>query len=325
MRTKLLVVLVLLVLIVLARLCLFAVDRSEFVYLTQFGRHVATYDGADDAQAGLHLRWPWPVQTVVRVDRRLQVLDLPAAELVTEDPRDGGTVDKTLAIDAYVVWRVPDAAAAERFIVAVGTPERAREILRDRVRGRLGAAVARMQLEDLISDRPNRVDTEREKLRSRLLEPYGGATPGDGIEIVDVRLRRLNYPAQVRQAIFERIKSERNLKVAYEESRGKSEAEDIKSRTETDVSIQLEAARAKNKTARAAADAQAARILNPAISQDEDYYFELKRREIGELSLDGRKRIYSTGAFDFFFPFLRRPPAAPAGMKGPAGPIEEDR
>src|SRR2546430_8650678 len=85
---------------VLARLCLFTVDRTELVYLTQFGRHVATFDGADDEQAGLHFRWPWPVQSVLRVDRRLQVLDLPAAELVTKDPRQGGTVDKTLAVDA---------------------------------------------------------------------------------------------------------------------------------------------------------------------------------------------------------------------------------
>src|SRR5437660_114268 len=98
MRKKLVLVLGAVVLAVLVRMCLFTVDRSEFVYLTQFGRHVATYDGADEDQAGLHFRWPWPVQTVVRVNRRLQYLDLPPAELVTEDPRTG-TIDKTLAID----------------------------------------------------------------------------------------------------------------------------------------------------------------------------------------------------------------------------------
>src|SRR6266700_3819482 len=133
MRKKVLVLVLVVLLAVVARLCVFTVGRTEFVYLTQLGRYVATYDGADDAQAGLHFRWPWPVQTVVRVDRRLQVLDLPAAELVTEDPREGGTIDKTLAIDAYVVWRVPDADAVERFIFTVGTAERAREILRDRI------------------------------------------------------------------------------------------------------------------------------------------------------------------------------------------------
>jgi modulator of FtsH protease HflC len=53
---------------------LFTVDRAEYVYLTQFGRHVATYDGRTDA--GLHLKWPWPIQSVVRYDNRLQFFDL---------------------------------------------------------------------------------------------------------------------------------------------------------------------------------------------------------------------------------------------------------
>src|SRR5437016_4240210 len=77
------------------------VDRTEFVYVTQFGRHVTTYDGARDEDAGLHGRWPWPVQSVQVLDRRLQVFDLPATELLTHDPR-GQTIDRTLTITPYV-------------------------------------------------------------------------------------------------------------------------------------------------------------------------------------------------------------------------------
>src|SRR5262245_5578777 len=171
MTRKTLVILALILLLVLGRMCLFTVDRTEFVYVTQLGRHVATLDGANDEQAGLHLRWPWPIQTLTRIDRRLQVLDLPAAELVTEDPTEGGTIDKTLAIDAYVVWRVPDATAVERFILTVGTPERAREILRDRIRGRLGAAIARMKFNDLFSEEAGVVERQRDRLRRQLLRP----------------------------------------------------------------------------------------------------------------------------------------------------------
>src|SRR5262245_58372518 len=236
MRRRVVVLIPCVLLAVLARLCVFTVDRTEFVYLTQFGRHVATYDGADDDQAGLRFRWPWPVQSVLRVDRRLQVLDLPAAELVTKDPRQGGTVDKTLAVDAYVVWRVPDAEAVERYITRVGSVERAREILRDRFRDRLGAAISRTPIQDLISEKPGHVDQQREWLRWQLLQPGsdvlgsvggGGAAlvvresllpegPGDGIEVVDVRVRRLSYPDQVRQVIFDRIRSERKRKSTYE-------------------------------------------------------------------------------------------------------------
>src|SRR5216683_4094781 len=94
------------VLFVVARLCVFTVDRTEFVYRTQFGRHVQTYDGAG-GDAGLHVKWPWPVESVQRLDRRLQYFDLPGAELMTRDPKRN-TIDKTLALDAYVCWRIPD-------------------------------------------------------------------------------------------------------------------------------------------------------------------------------------------------------------------------
>src|SRR5437867_796869 len=148
MGRKSAIVLTLVLLAALLRLCLFTVDRTEFVYVTQLGRHIDTHDGSIPEQAGLHVRWPWPFQSLTRIDRRLQVLDLPAAELVTEDPSETGTIDKTLAIDAYAVWRIPDGDAVNRFIVTVGTAERAREILRDRLRGKLGAAIARMHFND---------------------------------------------------------------------------------------------------------------------------------------------------------------------------------
>ena len=62
-------------LVVLVRMSVFTVDPTEFAYVTEFGAPVATYDGARDEDAGLHFRWPWPVQSVRRLDRRLQYLD----------------------------------------------------------------------------------------------------------------------------------------------------------------------------------------------------------------------------------------------------------
>lgn len=305
MGRKTAIVLSLVLLAVLLRLCLFAVDRTEFVYVTQLGRHVVTHDGSIDDQAGLHVRWPWPVQSLTRIDRRLQVLDLPAAELVTEDPSETGTIDKTLAIDAYAVWRIPNADAVNRFIVTVGTAERAKEILRDRLRGKLGAVIARMRFNDLISTEKDRVDQQREQLRRQLL-PEEGVLSGDGIEIVDVRVRRLNYPAQVRQANFDRMISERNRKAEAYRSRGKTEAENIKSASEAKVNVELAQARARNDVKRGKADAESDTILNSAISKDADYYAELRRREIGDIALDGNKKVkvWSTQLFRLMFPAI---------------------
>ena len=107
MRFKIILSLAVLLLVAAVVLpsALFTVDRTEFVYLTQFGRHVATFDGANDAEAGLHFKWPWPVQSVVRYDNRLQFFDLQETQLLTKDV-ERGTVDKPILIGAYVCWRV---------------------------------------------------------------------------------------------------------------------------------------------------------------------------------------------------------------------------
>src|SRR5262245_58352729 len=218
------------VLLVLARMCFFTVDPTEFVYVTHFGQPVAIYDGSlTDTDAGLHVRWPWPVQSVQRLDRRLQVFDLPAAELLTHDPV-GKTVDKTITVEAYVCWRIADKEGVDRFIKRVGTPERARDILGQRVSSELGALVGQIRMDDLIvvdekagalPAQPGKVEKTLELLRQRLLTGRdtgdgpetdglrGQARKDYGIELVDIRLRRFNHPASARDAIFERIRKER--------------------------------------------------------------------------------------------------------------------
>lgn len=310
-----------LVLAALGRLCLFTVDRTEFVYVTQLGRHVATHDGAVDEQAGLHLRWPWPIQSLTRIDRRVQVLDLPVREHVTVDASEAGTIDKTLAIDAYVVWRIPDAAAAGQFILTVGTMERGREILRDRYNSQLGAAIPRMKFSELVSAQAGVVDRQREQLRRQLLpDTSAGVAPENGIEILDVRVRRLNYPGQVRSAIAQRIISERSRKAAVYTSRGNTAAANIKSESDAKISIDTADAVNRNKEKRAAADAAADLTLNEAISKDREYYAELKRREIGDLAMEkGKVKVWSTQLFRLFFPALpplegTKPPAKNGGQ-----------
>src|SRR6266478_1457774 len=110
---------ILAVLIVWSLSCLFTVDQAEYAFVTQFGRPVAMLDGA--TAAGLHFKLPWPIQSVQRLDRRVQLFDLPPAELLTHDPQ-GGTIDRTLDVEAYVVWRIDGSAGVDRFLRTVGTP-----------------------------------------------------------------------------------------------------------------------------------------------------------------------------------------------------------
>jgi membrane protease subunit HflC len=326
MRFKLLFLLLLVGLIVLARLSLFTVDRTEYVYLTQFGRHVRTYDGAADDDAGLHFKLPWPIQSVQRIDRRLQYFDLPGAELLTRDPQRN-TIDKTLTIDAYVCWRVADAEAVDRFIRSVGTPEGARQILGQRINSELGAAVSRMQLDDLISieahkdhaDR-KRVDVEREGLRDRLLNGDAGkglaatARAEYGVEVVDVRLRRTSHPPAVREAIFERIRSEREKKSTDYRSQGEQKAADVKSESERRVSEMKAQAEAEAIRLRGLADAEADAIRNEAQSKDPQFYAFLKKLEDYQKILGDSKTMLLLSTHRELFDVLFNPPN-PAPMK----------
>jgi membrane protease subunit HflC len=322
MRLRWLFVLALLGLALLARLCLFSVDRTEFVYLTQFGRHVATYDGADADQAGLHVKWPWPVQSVQSLDRRLQYFDLPGAELLTRDPKRN-TIDKTLTIDAYVCWRIADAGGVDRFLRSVGTAAGAQAILGQRVNSQLGAAVGQMELDDLISTDPNRVDEGRRQLRHRLLEDgsSGGkslaaaAREDYGIEVVDVRLRRLSHPPAVRDAIFERIRSERQKKVADYQSEGEKQAADIRSAGERRVAELKAEAEAEALRLRGRADAEADRIRNEAARLDPQFYAFLKKLEDYRRILGDNKSVLLLSTHREIFDTLFHPPSpgAPNG------------
>ena len=319
-------------LLVVVRQSVFTVDRTEFVYLTQFGRPVATFDGALAADAGLHFKWPWPIQSVTRIDHRLQHFDLLGAELLTQDP-EGSTIDKTLTIDAYVCWRLPDKDRVDQFIRAVGTTEQAKTLLRQQVSSELGAAITRMAMDDLISVEPGRVDKHRELLRARLLAGRGvGAEPTlvgpglqrraldeYGIEIVDIRLRRINHPPAVSDAIYQRIKSERRKKVADYESQGKKEAKDIETAADRKGREIVAEGRAEEARIKGQADAEADRIRNEAFKKDPEFYAFLKKLDEYQRIL-GDKSVLLLSTHRGLFDMLLQPPkpTAPASNPSPA-------
>jgi membrane protease subunit HflC len=353
--------LVLVALLAAARMSFFTVDPTEFVYVTQFGRHVATYDGADrDGDAGLHLRWPW-VQSVQRLDRRLQVFDLPVAELLTHDP-EGNMVDKTITVEAYVCWRIADKEGVDRFVRRVGSADRARDILRPQVSSQLGALIGQMRMDDLVgfdavpfehlavfaavpgggfpgglpwaalhqsgrknlaAGLPGRVERNMERLRQRLLNgrsrdedgPEGGdglknrVAEEYGIELVDIRLRRLNHPAQVRETIFERIRSERAKKATDYRSEGAKQARNITSTAEAKVKVLLAEARARaDELVKGQAVAEVYRILNEAQVKDPKFYEFVKALEVGQDVLgDGKTRLLLSTHRDFFDALFKKP------------------
>jgi membrane protease subunit HflC len=302
---------------------LYTVDRGDYVYLTQFGQLVRVQDGLTDG--GLYAKLPWPVQAVQRLDRRLQSFDLPETELLTHDP-EGKTIDKTLTVVAYVCWKIADAGHVDLFIRRIGTPERARTILGERIRGQLGALIGQLRMDDLVSVDPERVDKSLAELRRRLLTEPGSDRAGDspaaslqerardeyGIDLVDIRLRRTSHPLAVQDAIFARIRSERQKKVADYQTEGARQAEDIKSAADRKARETLAEARAEEQRLKGEAEVEADRIRNEAHGKDPEFYAFLKKLEEYQKVLgDNRTMLLLSGRGDLF-DLLFKPPK-PAG------------
>ena len=295
-------------LIVLASSSLYTVDRTEFVYLTQFGEHQRTFDGARDDQAGLHVKWPWPIQTVQRFDRRLQYFDLPGAELMTRD-RDRNTIDKTLTIDAYVCWRIPDGEHVNKFVLSIGTAERARAILSQHLSSKLGALISNMEMNDLVNTDKTKVDAQRDKLHEELMKQAKQEMEESGIEVVDVRLRRTNHPSSVREEIYARIRSEREKMAADYTSDGDRQAADIRSASDRRVQDLKTRAEAESVRLRGQADARADRIRSEAQQKDPDFYAFLKKLDTYKRIFGDNKTLLLLSTHRDVFDLFNTPPA----------------
>ena len=180
-----------------------------------------------------------------------------------------------------------------------------------------------MELEDLISvdtssDGGRRVDAKRDELRQRLLKEMAGTDYG--IEIVDIRLRRLNHPPAVRQAIFDRIISEREKKVADYRSQGEREAADIDSKSKYEVAKMSTEAEAESIRLRGQADATADRIRSDAALKDPQFYAFLKKLEEYQRILGDNKSVLLLSTHRELFDALFNPPTPGGPPRPPAGP-----
>jgi membrane protease subunit HflC len=289
MKRRLLLVLLLILILIAARTSVYFVDQAEYVYLTQFGRPMATFDGARDA--GLHVKLPWPVQSVTRLDRRLQAFDVPTQELLVRD-RDETGAEKPLPLtfDVFICWRIGaadgrgDADAVDRFIRSFGSLDRAQQYLRTQVVSRLKAELGHALLADLLN-----TDTSKLQLSNLMDRVRRAPNPSGeprvsledqansvGIALVDVRLRRFNHPAAVRDDLFAKIREERRREAETYRNQGLERAAQI--RAEGDIESRRLRAEADATRTRleGQADAESVRLLNDAAQEHPELYWTVR-------------------------------------------------
>lgn len=273
------------VLIALAATSVVFVDETEAVIVERFGSIVQVYDR--DADRGAHFKLPWPIDAVRRFDRRVQLFDPQGREMFTSDK-------KNVTVDVYLCWKIAEPPAeatpfAERPVVrfyrGLNSPDLAEARLDSRVRSILTTAIGQVELSHLLGIKNSeqgpgeenvgplerlsenvrnetlRRKSESESLRDRL-----------GIDIVDLRITRLNLPAGNQQAVFERMKSERRKIADRYRAAGLAENQMIKSQADRQYNEILAKTRADAERIRGTAEAEAVRILNAAHAQDPEFY-----------------------------------------------------
>ncbi len=282
LRRNLLLILGLITLTGVALRSTLTVDETQDVLVTDFGRVVAVY-GDDPGETGLHLKWPW--QSVVEVDKRLQVFDPPPREVITGDKRN-------LEVAAYVVWKVADPA---RFVGSAGTIETAEARINERVSAALSDAIGKREIASLAA-----VDPKVWALDSLTDEVVAAVAPGVsgelGVEIIDVRLRRFNHPVEVRPAVFDLIRSERKQVAAALRAEGEALYQTLTSQADRQRDAILAKADADAERIKGRADAEATRLYNEAEARDPKFAEFLRTLETYKAILDEKSTVVLSSA-----------------------------
>jgi membrane protease subunit HflC len=261
---------------------LYTVSETEQVVITEFGRPV----GGVVATPGLHWKTPF-VQDVHRFDKRWLEYDGDPNEIPTRDK-------KYIWVDTYARWRIADPLL---FYQAVSDEIGGQSRLDDIVDGQTRNAIASFDLIEAVrsTNRPFEITEElqgigseearaniatgRSQIEKIILEKAAKITPQFGIELVDVRIKRLNYVESVQQKVFERMTSERKRIAERSRSEGQGRAAEILGEKEREVRAATSNGYKQAQEIKGKADGQAIAITAKAFSRDPDLYQFLKSLE----------------------------------------------
>jgi len=260
---KLTIIIIVLVAIILLTM-VFKVDVTEQVVVLQFGKPVRTIQNP-----GLHWKLPVPIQNAVFFDKRLLEYDVQPAEVLSTDK-------KTLTVDNYVRWRIVDPLLFLQTLQTIPTAiTRLDDIVYSEIRRELGLH----NMQEIITD-------NREQIMDTVTQGSYDATISYGIEIVDVRIKRVDLPQENEESIYARMKAERDRKANQYRSEGDEESQKIIATTEKEKTIILADAYKSAEETRGEGEATALGIYAKTYSADPDFYEFLRTLETYKSVID---------------------------------------
>jgi membrane protease subunit HflC len=290
--TGIVVLIVLFVVAVAAYSSVFTVLQTEQALVVRFGKPV---DIATDP--GLHFKAPF-IDTVIPIDKRILDLENPSQEVIASD-------QKRLVVDAFARYRIKDAL---RFYQSVGSVQAANLQLTTLLTAALRRVLGEVTLIQVVRD-------EREALMARIREQLDKEAESYGIQVVDVRIRRADLPEQNSQAVYQRMKTEREREAAEFRAQGGQKAQAIRANADREATVIVAEANSKAEQTRGEGDAERNRIFAEAYGKDPDFfafYRSMTAYENGLKSSDTRFLLRPDS--DFFRYFGN--PSGKAGAEG---------
>ena len=278
------------VVVALASTTVFVVDQHRYAVVYALGelREVIK-------EPGLNVKAPQPIENVVFLDKRLQTLDTPDGErFLTLDKKD-------LVVDAFVKWRIVN---PRQYAVAVNAnTDRGGERLNQLVRNALTEEIGKRNLADVLAG-GKRADVA-EAVRADLARDARDL----GVEIVDARIKRIDFVDQVNNAVYERMKADR-MRIANElRATGAAEAETIRADAERQRSTILADAQRDAETIKGEGDAQASQIYAQSFGKNPEFYRFYRSMEAYKATFKSRNDVLVLDSNSEFFKYFKGPGA----------------
>ena len=257
------------ILILIAFSIIIIVDETEQVVILQFGKPIRT-----NTKPGLNYKFPAPFQTSDTFEKRLLEYDVPPEEILSRDK-------KSLIIDNYVRWKITDPLLFLKTVKAIPT---AKTRLDDIVYSELRQELGTHDMVEIITE-------NRELIMNKVTIASNEETSKFGIEIVDVRIRRVDLPRENEASIYARMEAERKRQANKFRSEGEEEAQKIRAATDRDKTVILAEAYKKSQKIRGEGEAIALDIYASSFSKDPAFYEFQKTLETYEQIIDKKTTL----------------------------------
>ena len=254
------------------------VDETEQIVILQFGKPVQTI-----TDPGLNFKFPAPIQVSNSFDKRLLEYDVPPEEILSRDK-------KSLIIDNYVRWRIVDPLLFLQTVRAIPT---AKTRLDDIVYSELRQELGNHDMHEIITE-------AREFIMEKVTLASNEETNKYGIEVIDVRIRRVDLPRENEASIYARMEAERKRQANKFRSEGEEEAQKIRAATDRDKTVILAEAYKTAQQIRGEGEAEALDIYATSFSKDPDFYEFLRTLETYEKVIDKKTTLVLPGDSKLF-------------------------